>query len=111
MLSSVAKSNIAPITTVIFICISGVFFGLFSCGGYIWHSQLFYVVAIVLLLITLAYPANFINKWYKKLSLIFLLPVIYLLFQASSGAFYPSSPNSLIEFMQLFWQGLLYGVC
>jgi len=110
-LSSVAKRNIAPITTVIFICISGVFFGLFSCGGYIWHSQLFYVVVTVLLLITLAYPASFIDKWYKKLVFIFLLPVIYLVFEASSGAFYPSSPNSFIEFMQLFWRGLVYGVC
>lgn len=110
-MSSVAKRNIAPITTAIFVSLGGVYFGLFSCGSYIWHSQLFYVVVTVLLLATLTYPANFIDNWYKKLIFLILLAAIYFVFEASSGAFYPTPANSLVEFVQLFWQGLVYGQC
>jgi hypothetical protein len=95
----------------LFDCLSGIFFGLFSCGGYIWHTQLFYLVVSVLLLATLAYPASFIDKWYKKLAFLVLLGIVYFLFQAVAGAFYPSSPNSFIDFMQSFKRNLVYGVC
>lgn len=110
-MSSVAKRNIAPISTLVFVSLSGIFFGFFSCGGYVWHSQLFYLVVAVLILATFIYPASYISKLYKKLIFLIFVAAIYFVFESSASAFHPAAPESFSEFIQSFWQGLEYGPC
>jgi NADH:ubiquinone oxidoreductase subunit H len=93
------------------VSLSGMFFGLFSCGGYAWHSQLFYLVVALLLLATFINPASYISKLHTKFIFLIFVAVIYFVFEASASVFYPAPPESLSEFFQSFWQGLEYGPC
>jgi len=94
---------------------SGVFFGLFACGGYYWHWQL---QALLELSTSTAWVASTIYIYRntpiaerRLLSTIGLclgfylaMDVLFFTVMASVGPFYAASPQSVDE----WWQGFLF---
>lgn len=94
---------------------SGIYFGLFACGGYAWKWQLYdwleflssasWVVATVVLFRST--PVSGRSLWRTVLACVLFYPVVHLLFftaMASAGPFYPATPTSLDE----WWRGFFF---
>ena len=95
--------------------ISGVFFGLFSCGGYYWHWQLHDFLELS----TSAAWVVSTSYIYRKtpiadrrpfptiglcIGFFFAIHILFFTVMASVGPFYPAPPKSLGE----WWQGFLF---
>lgn len=89
----------------------GGYFGLFSCGGYIWHKQAFAVVLGLVTLAALMAPTSGSRSLFARAA---VLPVVLLNFfvtQAVAASFYPAQPESWSAFFSLFWSALGGGPC
>lgn len=89
----------------------GTFLGLFSCGGYVWHTQAIVGSLIVLSALTVVFPPEGLKGWKRKGTFLFAVAGGFVLIRASASAFYPHSPESIGEFLRLVWLGVVYGPC
>jgi hypothetical protein len=89
----------------------GVFFGLFSCGGYHWHEQLFWLVFAVGALGTIVTPPQALRAWPRRAGVVALAVIAFVTIRAVASAFYPATPGSWRQFAQAVLSGLLYGPC
>jgi hypothetical protein len=89
----------------------GVFFGLFSCGGYMWHQQLFLTVFLLFLLAFLVFPPAAFKHIFSKGLILILLIGSFFVVRAGASTFYPSAPESMQEFIEGFILGVKYGPC
>jgi len=105
----VSKSS--SISAVLLAVFGGLFFGLFSCGGYVWHQQLFAALFIGILLVVLFVPSMVLNKAWKRILLVVIAPILFLVVRSASSTFYPTAPESWSEFLASFIRGLQYGPC
>jgi hypothetical protein len=96
----------------------GIYFGLFSCGGYAWHKSLYNFLLVSVNILC------FIIFWKKRekaegrgktmASLIIFTVLVwatYMTFEAAAATFYPESPTSLSDFWRRFLTSLKYGPC
>lgn len=97
--------------TLLVAILGGVFFGLYSCGGYYWHIQAYWITALLFVIGSIALKNQLLNTLTSKL----LFPIIYLaLFlvsQSAAATFYPSTPESFSEFIRNFLITVEYGPC
>ena len=102
------KLKIVTLTITTF---AGIYFGLFSCGGYAWHKQAAIAVIALLALASLA-PAN-TRSSVLTLNVAFVLsiPAAFVLAQAAASPFYPSPPASGSEYVQGVLRALELGPC
>lgn len=91
--------------------LGGVFFGLASCGGYIWHGQFFFGLLSVLVLIAVLSPSRLLGSWPRRLLFPFLVLTTYVLVEATAAPFYPSAPESASEFVRVFKRTIIDGPC
>lgn len=89
----------------------GVFFGLFYCGGYIWHKQAHMFLMVIVSVLILVVPPKFLGAIWKRISYIAISVILFILVRAASSAFYPVSPGSVGEFLKSFIWGVQYGPC
>jgi hypothetical protein len=104
-------SSIAIVVTAVWVVFGGLFFGLFSCGGYVWHREFFYTVLLVLSVVIIAAPSKALQRPHHKMIAVVLLFVSFLTVQAVASTFYPGPPRSISEFSKEFIAGLIYGPC
>lgn len=97
--------------TIILAIAGGVFFGLFSCGGYVWHKQIFALLFIGLMALILLAPLGGISKLWKKALLVVATSLLFILVRAGASAFYPATPESLAEFLSSLVRGIQFGPC
>jgi hypothetical protein len=91
------------------VCLSGgVYLGLYSCGGVMWHRDLIAGAGLVLVVAACVWPADFWRPWRRRL----LLPLaMFLVFSVARGAaatFYAPPPTwsqALREFAVNVWVG------
>jgi hypothetical protein len=86
--------------------LGGVFYGLFSCGGYVWHRQFIEQTGITLVFLALFWPPKFLIPWWRRL---LYPPTMFLLFRLVQGVvfcFYPSLAPTWRE----VWQALVFGM-
>ena len=104
-------SKVFLVLSILLAIIGGVFSGLFACGGYRWHSQLFTVVFGLSLLALFIFPP--VKREGRAARVIIVAAAIALFFvvRAGASAFYPAAPGSWGEFFERFYLGLLYGPC
>jgi len=101
----------ATIAGIVLAVAGGMYFGLFSCGGFQWHKTAFpYVFIPVLLLILICRPYSMRHLLIRSLIVVTLCSS-YTLVEASSAAFYPTNPGSAEEFWRLFLFHLENGPC
>ena len=103
--------KLAPISVIILAVVGGIFFGLFSCGGYLWHHQVFYALFVTALVVALLFPPKSLKNWKRKSSFIFVSIAGFILVRAIASAFYPAAPESIEELIHSIWLGILYGPC
>ncbi len=103
----------------IFIAMAGViYFGLFSCGGYVWHKSLYsfaLISTIIICSIILwkkADKAKSRGKLIATLTIwIILVWATYTTCEAAAASFYPDSPTSFSDFWSRFLICLKNGPC
>jgi hypothetical protein len=103
--------NFSAVVAIIFAAIGGIYFGLFSCGGYAWHFKLFVLLLALITLLAVLFPGAFLRSWQRRI--IFPLAVIftYVLLQAVTAPFYPSSPSDIAKYVESFVHTLEFGPC
>ncbi len=89
----------------------GVFFGLYSCGGYLWHKQLHISIMVMAILFVLFLPPKYLTAIWKRFTFIAMSFVLFLVIRAASSALYPATPQNITEFIDSFIRGVQYGPC
>lgn len=97
--------------SVVIAIAGGIFFGLFSCGGYVWHKQLFNSVFTVSLICVFCLMSSLCVPLWKRFAVIVILFYLFITIRAVSSTFYPAKPESWSEFFHQFYIGFLYGPC
>jgi hypothetical protein len=98
------------ITAALVLC-GAAYFGFFSCGGYVWHKDLFWVVTGTATVAAVVAPSMVLRSLGRKIFFVAFLFIAYFTIEATVATFYPGPPESLSEFVQLFVQSLELGPC
>lgn len=106
-----SKSSIVLFIAILLAVLGGIYFGLFSCGGYAWHKDIFYMVFALTLLLVFIFPLSILKKIPYRLLSILLLIVLFIVVQAAASTFYPTNPASISDFFQGFYLALQDGPC
>jgi len=83
----------------------GIFLGFFSCGGYVWHQQLFAALFAVSLLGSLLLPPDALNRWPRRAVFVVVTLAAFLVIRAVASAFYPGTPTSIGVFVRAVLAG------
>jgi hypothetical protein len=98
--------------SVVFAILGGVFLGLFSCGGYVWHKQAIVAAIVLLTLAALCVRVSMRGcALWRSVGFVALVVGCFFVSQATAAPFYPNAPASLSEFWQSFVRTLEYGPC
>lgn len=103
--------NALVIIAIAFACVGGVFFGLFSCGGYLWHGQLYWALAALFIVFALLSAGSLLGTWPRRIAFPFAFALIFIFCQSVAAPFYPTAPSSITEFSHNFLTTLKYGSC
>jgi hypothetical protein len=99
------------IVSLIFTVGGGIYFGLFSCGGYVWHKKMFVLSFSAALLYLFIWPLPKLSKMSIRSSFVAGNVILYFVVQSASSAFYPAAPKSWNEFIDIFIFKLINGPC
>lgn len=99
------------IVALLFACAGGTYFGLFSCGGYVWESQIYWAVSALLVTLALVLSRRVLGNWVRRLAFLIIYLVTFTLSQAAAMPFYPAAPESFAEYRRNFILALEYGPC
>jgi hypothetical protein len=99
------------IAALLLAVLGGVYFGLFSCGGYAWHKPAFFVALVATTLAALLVPLQRPRPVASRLGIVVAVGVAFLLTQAIAAPFYPAPPASWGDFMRVFLHTLEQGPC
>lgn len=91
--------------------LGGVFFGLFSCGGYAWHKEAFFWLLVAVITIAALFPLHRKQPVLSRVAVVLGVPVLFLIVQTATAPFYPAPPASWSEFLQAFISTLERGPC
>lgn len=104
-------SRLATSALFLLALLGGIYFGLFSCGGYAWHKTVFawvlFAATVMWLLLrrTKQQPAVF------RILVVLLVPLAFVIAEAASAPFYPAIPDSVGTFVRSLFRALEYGPC
>jgi len=102
---------VSPVAAGVLAVWGGVFFGLFSCGGYVWHWQLFEALLGVAMIATVVAPPWQLRSWPRRGVFVLALACGFVLTRAVASCFYPATPTSFGEFGRDVIHGLLRTPC
>jgi len=104
-------SNGMVILLAFLVIAGGIFFGLFSCGGYVWHKQLHTSLMAIASIFIMVAPPNFLRNIWRRAAFITTSLVLFIVVRAFASAFHPAPPENISEFMKSFVIGVQYGPC
>jgi multisubunit Na+/H+ antiporter MnhB subunit len=73
--------------------LGGVWFGLFSCGGYVWHHQLMHWTLGALAVALLLFPPRRAASLSRRAALALAVVGTFFVFHALAAPFYPAFPS------------------
>jgi hypothetical protein len=94
-----------------FVLLGALYFGVASCGGYLWHKQAFRGIAIALYVAALLVSSSFLPSIKHKLLFAACLPLLHVVLESAVAPFYPAPPNSISEYGAYFLQAIEFGPC
>jgi hypothetical protein len=103
--------TLPSIAAIAIAILGGVFFGLFSCGGYLWHQWVFLAILSAVVIIALLVP------WRRKRPVLSRLTLLIVVIGANGAAlglsapFYPAPPISIKDYGHRILLTLEYGAC
>ena len=103
--------NTAVLVCACFVLLGAFYFGIASCGGYVWLKEAFRVVSIALYVAALACPSSLLPSMVRKMAFAIGLPLLFVLVESATAPFYPGPPNSLAEYGAIFLRALEFGPC
>jgi cytochrome bd-type quinol oxidase subunit 2 len=103
--------NVPPILALVVAVLGGIFLGLFSCGGYVWHRQLIYLLLSVSVVLVLFVPTDWLKTRTRRVLFVVAIACLFAVVQSVASTFYPASPKSASEFTMNFLRALWYGPC
>ncbi len=104
-------SNILVLLSLAMAISGGVFFGLFSCGGYVWHIQAYWAAALLFITLSITVKNQLLNSIFAKLSFPVVFIILFWVVQSVAATFYPAAPESIAEFIRSLLLTLEYGPC
>src|SRR3990167_1098819 len=104
-------ANTLVLFTLILAVLGGIFFGLYSCGGYYWHIQVYWITALLFVISSIALKNQFLKTLTSKLLFQIIYLALFLASQSVAATFYPSAPESFSEFIRNFLITVEYGPC
>lgn len=90
--------------------LGGVWFGLFSCGGYAWHHQLMHWTLVVLVLALLLFPPRRAASFGRRAALALAVIGTFFVVRALAAPFYPAFPG-FGDYLQQVGLALTAGPC
>ncbi|XHS80456.1 hypothetical protein ACFJGW_10900 [Burkholderiaceae bacterium UC74_6] len=105
------NSRLLTATPLFVALLGGIYFGLFSCGGYAWHETAFAWTLLAGTVAWLALPRIRQQPMRLRILVVLLLPLAFGTAQAAAAPFYPASPDSLGAFVRSFVRAIQYGPC
>ena len=91
--------------------LGGVYFGLFSCGGYASYKGWFIAFVCVLTALAMALHGSILKSVARRIAFPILVALVFVLAQALAAPFYPSAPSSVSEYLQVAWRAFVFGPC
>jgi hypothetical protein len=88
------------IAALAFACLGGIYFGLFSCGGYVWHRPLYFGLLAAITLVALVVPSRRTRPILERIGVVAGISVAFFFTEALAAPFYPATPESWSEFMR-----------
>ena len=108
------RANLSKATTLIGYAIAilgGIWFGLFSCGGYAWHKWTFWYSLCAIAVVLLFFPIRPLPVTLRRIPAALGLFVVAFLVRSLVAAFYPGPPDSISSYISSVWLALTYGPC
>ncbi|KPF41870.1 hypothetical protein D621_21110 [beta proteobacterium AAP51] len=96
---------------VCFVLLGAFYFGIASCGGYVWHKEAFRRVSITLYVAALACPSTLLPSLGRKVAFGIGLPLLFVLVESATAPFYPGPPTSIVEYGAIFLRAVEFGPC
>ena len=103
--------NTAVLVCACFVLLGAFYFGIASCGGYVWHKEAFRGVSIALYVAALACPSSLLSSMVRKLAFAIGLPLLFVIVESATAPFYPGPPDSLAEYGAFFLRAVEFGPC
>ena len=94
-----------------FVAVGALFFGIASCGGYVWHKEFFRFASFTLYLLAVSCPSTLLPSLHPKVLFALALPLGFVLVESAVAPFYPEAPASMAEYGALFLRALQFGPC
>jgi hypothetical protein len=91
--------------------LGGAYWGLLSCGAYVWQFNLFAIFAVTVTLLEILLPKRAGWSWTRVLMLPLVMLALYLASEALVAPFYPGPPESLQKYGERVLITLEYGPC
>ena len=105
------KGSATVVICASFVLLGALYFGLASCGGYLWKKQAFLAISTALYVAALSFPSSLLHSVGRKLAFAIGLPPLYIVLESATAPFYPQPPNSLAGYGAIFLQALKFGPC
>ena len=99
------------VASLILAVAGGLYFGMFACGAYAWHRWAFWLAFGTTLLVAVLAPSRLMKSKLQRLAFPVGIAAVFLLVQAATAPFYPTTPTSAAEFVRIFIHTLKYGPC
>lgn len=99
------------VVAIIFAAIGGIYFGFFSCGGHAWHLKLFLSMMAIITLLSVLFPGALLRSWQRRMIFPLTAILTFILLQAVTAPFYPSSPSGMEKYFETFIHTLEFGSC
>ena len=103
--------NAAVLLCGSFVLLGALYFGVASCGGYLWHKQAFRGIAVALYIAALLLSSSLLPSLRHKLLFAACLPLLHAVLESAIAPFYPGPPNSISEYGAHFLQAIKFGPC
>ena len=94
------RINILVEAALIASVFGGTYFGLFSCGGYVWQEKACFASITLLTIGAVVVPNSYLSPLWKRVAFPIVIFAIFQFSQSVAATFYPEPPSSVESFVR-----------